>query len=159
MVLIRVPVHEKDVSRVRVGDEAMIGLDALPNRPFTGRVKHIIPQADPASRTFPVKIEVANTPDSALKTGMFARVRLRTGTAQPSVFVPKDAVVRQPGGLVVFVVQDDKAHMIPIPTGRTHDGLIEVLEGTLQPGNMVVVTGNETLRDQAAVVIKGSSRH
>ena len=159
MVLIRVPVHEKDVSRVRVGDEAMIGLDALPNRPFTGRVKHIIPQADPASRTFPVKIEVANTPDSALKTGMFARVRLRTGTAQPSVFVPKDAVVRQPGGLVVFVVQDDKAHMIPIQTGRTHDGLIEVLEGNLQPGNMVVVTGNETLRDQAAVVIKGNSRH
>ena len=158
-VLIRVPVHEKDVSRVRVGDEATIGLDALPNRPFTGRVKHILPQADAASRTFPVKIAVANTPDSALKAGMFARVRLRTGTAQPSVFVPKDAVVRQPTGLVVFVVQDDKAHMVPIKTGRTHDGLIEVLEGGLQPGNAVVVTGNETLRDQAAVVIKGNSRN
>jgi multidrug efflux pump subunit AcrA (membrane-fusion protein) len=67
--------------------------------------------------------------------------------------------VRQPGGLVVFVVQDDKAHMVSIKTGRTHDGLIEVLEGGLQPGNTVVVTGNETLRDQAAVVIKGHSRH
>ena len=159
MVLIRVPVHEKDVSRVRVGDEATIGLDALPNRPFTGRVKHILPQADAASRTFPVKIEVANTPDSALKAGMFARVRLRTGTAHPGLFVPKDAVVRQPNGLGVFVVQDDKAHMVPIKTGRTHDGLIEVLEGGLQPGNTVVVTGNETLRDQAAVVIKGNSRN
>jgi RND family efflux transporter MFP subunit len=156
---VRVPVHEKDVSHVRVGDEATIGLDALPDRPFTGRVRHIVPQADPASRTFPVKIEVANTPDSALKAGMFARVRLRTGTAQPSMFAPKDAVVRQPGGLVVFVVQDDRAHMVPIKTGRTHHGLIEVLEGGLQPGDTVVVTGNETLRDQAAVVIKGHARH
>jgi cobalt-zinc-cadmium efflux system membrane fusion protein len=158
-VFVRVPIHEKDMSRVRVGDEATIGLDALPNQPFTGRVKHIIPQADAASRTFPVKIEVANTPDSALKAGMFARVRLRTGTAQPSIFVPKDAVVRQPTGLGVFVVQDDKAHMVPMKTGRTHDGLVEVLEGGLKPGDTVVVTGNETLRDQAAVVIKGNGRH
>lgn len=159
LVLVRVPIHEKDISRVRVGDEATIVLDALPSQPFTGRVKHIIPQADAASRTFPVKIEVANTPDHALKAGMFARVRLRTGTARPSVFVPKDAVVRQPTGLVVFVVQDDTARLVPIKTGRTHDGLIEVLDGSLQPGDTVVVTGNETLRDQAAVMIKGNSRH
>ena len=88
---------------------------------------------------------------------MFARVRLRTGTAQPSVFVPKDAVVRQPTGL--GVLQDDKAHMVPMKTGRTHNGLIEVLEGGLKPGDTVVVTGNETLRDQAVVVIKGNVRH
>ncbi|MBI3325688.1 MAG: efflux RND transporter periplasmic adaptor subunit, partial [Nitrospinae bacterium] len=73
-VLVRVPVHEKDISRVRVGDEAVVLFDAFPNRSFTGRVKHIVPQADPASRTFPAKIEVPNTPDSALKAGMFARV-------------------------------------------------------------------------------------
>jgi multidrug efflux pump subunit AcrA (membrane-fusion protein) len=68
-------------------------------------------------------------------------------------------VVRQPAGLGVFVVQDDKAHMVPTKTGRTHNGLIEVLEGGLKPGDTVVVTGNETLRDQAAVVIKGHFRH
>jgi membrane fusion protein (multidrug efflux system) len=102
---------------------------------------------------------VANTSDSALKAGMFARVQLRTGTAQPRVFVPKDAVVRQPGGLVVFVVQDDKALQLQIKTGRTHNGLIEVLDGALKPGDTVVVTGNETLRDQATVTIKGNPRN
>jgi RND family efflux transporter MFP subunit len=159
VVLIRIPIHEKDISRVRVGDEATIALDALPNRPFTGYVKHIIPQADAASRTFPVKIEVPNTADYILKAGMFARVRLRTGTPQPSVFVPKDAIVRQPDRLVVFVVQADKALLVPIKTGRTYDGLIEVLEGGLQPGDTVVVTGNESLRDQATVMIRGNSQH
>jgi HlyD family secretion protein len=151
-VLVRVPVHERDIRLVQVGDEATVTLDALPNRTFTGRVKYITPQADLASRTFPVKIEVSNTPDYAIKAGMFARVTLRTGSAQPSVFVPKDAVVRRGSGQVVFVVEDAKARMVPIRTGRTHEGLIEVLEGKLRPGETVVVTGNELLQDQMAVV-------
>jgi HlyD family secretion protein len=151
-VLVRVPVHERDIRLVQVGDEAIVTLDALPNRTFTGRVKYMTPQADLASRTFPVKIEVSNSPDHAIKAGMFARVTLRTGAAQRSVFVPKDAVVRRASAQVVFVVEEAKARMVPIKTGRTHEGLIEVVEGQLTPGDTVVVTGNELLQDQMAVV-------
>jgi HlyD family secretion protein len=158
-VLVRVPVHERDIRLVQVGDEAMVTLDALPNRTFTGRVKYMTPQADLASRTFPVKIEVPNTADYAIKAGMFARVTLHTGAAQPSVFVPKDAVVRRASGQVVFVVEDAKARMVPIKTGRTYEGLIEVVEGQLTPGEAVVVTGNESLQDQMAVVTKPTLRN
>jgi len=158
-VLVRVPVHEREIRLVQVGDEAAVILDALPNRMFTGRVKYITPQADLASRTFPVKIEVPNTPDTAIKAGMFARVTLRVGAAQPGVFVPKDAVVRRAGGQVVFVVEDAKARLVPIKTGRAHEGLIEVVEGQLAPGDTVVVTGNEVLQDQMAVVTKPTLRN
>jgi HlyD family secretion protein len=158
-VLVRVPVHERDIRLVQGGDEATVTLDALPNRTFTGRVKYITPQADLASRTFPVKIEVSNTPDHAIKAGMFARVTLHTGSAQLSVFVPKDAVVRRASGQVVFVVEEAKARMVPIRTGRAHEGLIEVLEGKLRPGDTVVVTGNELLQDQMAVVSKPTLRN
>jgi len=158
-VLVRVPIHERDISRIRPGDEAVVLLDAFPNRSFTGRVKHITPQADPASRTFPVKIEVPNTQDSALKAGMFARVTLRSGAPQPSVFVPKDAVVRRATGQVVFVVQEGRARQVPIKTGRAYEGLIEVMDSKLKPGDTVVVTGNELLQDQALVLIKESSRN
>jgi multidrug efflux pump subunit AcrA (membrane-fusion protein) len=154
-VLVRVPVHEKDISQLKVGNEATIVLDALPDRSFSGRVKHIIPLADPASRTFPVKIEVTNTPDSAIKAGMFARVKLQAGQAQTAVLVPKDAVIRQAAGQVVFLVQEEKARLVPVKTGRAQDGLVEVLESGLKAGDTVVVTGNETLRDQTPVMIKG----
>jgi multidrug resistance efflux pump len=155
-VLVRVPVHERDIRHVRVGDAATIILDAQPDRRFSGRVKHITPQADLASRTFPVKIEVANTSDSAIKAGMFARVTLRTGVAQPSVFVPKDAVVRRASGSVLFVVHDTQARLVPVKTGRTHEGFIEITEGALQSGDHVVITGNETLQDQAIVAVKST---
>jgi HlyD family secretion protein len=158
-VLVRVPVHERDIRLVQVGDQAVVTLDALPTRTFTGHVKYITPQADLASRTFPVKIEVLNTPDTAIKAGMFARVTLRLGPAQPAVFVPKDAVVRRASGQVVFVVEEAKARMVPIKTGRTHEGLIEAVEGQLRPGDSVVITGNEMLQDQMAVVTKPTLRN
>lgn len=158
-VLVRVPIHEKDITRIQVGNEATITLDAFPERTFTGQVKHIIPQADAASRTFPIKIEVPNTADNALKAGMFARVKLRAGPAQVAMLIPKDAVVRQAAGQVVFVVQEEKARLVPIKTGRAQDGLVEVLESPLKPGDTVVVTGNETLRDQAPIMVKGKASH
>ena len=156
-VLVRVPIHEKDIGRLHTGDAATVLLDAFPEQPFTGRVKHIIPQADPASRTFPVKIEVANTPDNALKAGMSARVRLQAGTAQPALLVPKDAVARRAAKQVVFVVDEEKARMVAIKTGRAHEDLLEVVEGSLKAGDIVVVTGNETLRDQAPVAVKSNA--
>lgn len=153
-VLVRVPVAEKDVIRLRLGDAATVVLDALPERPFAGRVKHIIPQADLASRTFPVKIEVANTPDMILKAGMFARVSLRPGAAQTTLLVPKDALVRRGSIQVVFVVHEGKVRQVAIKTGRAQGGMIEVVDGALQAGELVVVTGNETLSDQAAVLVR-----
>ncbi|GIX48894.1 MAG: hypothetical protein KatS3mg131_3105 [Candidatus Tectimicrobiota bacterium] len=153
-VLVRVPVHEKDVARLRQGDPAEVVLDAFPGQTFRGHVQQIIPQADPASRTFPVKIEVPNTPDAALKAGMSARVRLRLGELRPAVLVPKDAVVRQAGQTVVFVVEAQTARRVPVETGRAVGERVEVLQGALKPGDRVVVTGNETLRDQTPVEVR-----
>jgi multidrug efflux pump subunit AcrA (membrane-fusion protein) len=90
---------------------------------------------------------------------MFARVTLRTGSTQPSVFVPKDAVVRRAAGQMVFVVHDTQVRMVPVKTGRTHESFIEVIAGAVKPGDAVVVTGNETLQDQAVVAIKSSLRN
>lgn len=39
VIFVRVPIHEKDIGRVRVGDTATVSLDAFPNRTFDGRVK------------------------------------------------------------------------------------------------------------------------
>jgi multidrug efflux pump subunit AcrA (membrane-fusion protein) len=68
-------------------------------------------------------------------------------------------VVRRGGGSAVFVVEEAKARLVPIKTGRIHEGLIEVVEGPLKPGDAVVITGNETLQDQTAVVIRPALRN
>jgi multidrug efflux pump subunit AcrA (membrane-fusion protein) len=49
--------------------------------------------------------------------------------------------------------------MVLIKTGRTHEGFIEVVEGQLRAGDTVVITGNEMLQDQMAVITKPSLRN
>jgi multidrug efflux pump subunit AcrA (membrane-fusion protein) len=74
------------------------------------------------------------------------------------VFVPKDAVVRRDTGHVAFVLEGRKVRMVPIRSGRVHEGWIEAAEGSVKPGDMVAITGNETLQDQMAVVVRPTAR-
>ncbi|MBI3989328.1 MAG: efflux RND transporter periplasmic adaptor subunit [candidate division NC10 bacterium] len=151
-VLILAQINEKEIGQLKVGDRATITVDTYPGRKFAGRTKHIVPQADPQSRAFPVKIEVAN-PKGELKGGMLARVSIGYGAPRPTLLVPKDAVVRQGDQQIVFVVNQQKASLQRVVTGRAVDGFLEIVDGQLKAGDAVVVTGNETLRDGAPVKI------
>jgi RND family efflux transporter MFP subunit len=144
------PVNEREMSRLRTGGQARVTLDAYPDRAFTGELTHVVPQADPQSRAFPVKVRVRN-PDSLLKSGMFARVAVEVSGSRTAVFVPKDAVLRRGGSTLVFVVQDGVARARPVRTGRAAPGLLESVDGALTAGEEVVVVGNDMLRDGARV--------
>jgi HlyD family secretion protein len=144
------PVSERDVGRLRPGARARVTLDAYPDRTFGGELAHIVPQGDPQSRAFPVKVRVAN-PDHLLKSGMFARVVLALSGGRKALYVPTDAVVRRDKAAAVFVVEDGVARARPVRTGPTVGGLVEILDGALASGQEVVVSGNDALRDGAKV--------
>jgi len=146
-------VAERDIGQIRVGDVATITVDAYPGRTFTGRVSHIVPQADLQSRAFPVKIAVDNPAGSPLRGGMLARTTIGVGTARRTVLIPKDAVVRRGDRNLVFLVNGQKAVQREVTTGRAFDGFFELIEGDLKPGDAIVVTGNEGLRDGAPVTV------
>lgn len=152
-VMVRTGIPEKDISKVKAGDAALVTVDAYPGKTFEGRVRHIIPQADIASRTFPVKVEVAN-PDYLIKSGMFARVTVFYGPKRPALMVPKDALSRLGLRTQVFVAEDGRARLVPVKTGRVLGGYVEILEGKLSKGDRVIVTGNESLQDKRPVIVR-----
>lgn len=53
-------VIESDITKLKIGMSARVDIGALPDRVWTGTVHAIIPEADPRSRTFPVKIRMDN---------------------------------------------------------------------------------------------------
>jgi multidrug efflux pump subunit AcrA (membrane-fusion protein) len=146
-------IAEREIGRIAVGDQAAFTVDAYPGRIFTGRISHIVPQADLQSRAFPVKIEVDNPPGFPLKGGMLARVAIEYGAPRRTVLVPKDAVLRRGDRDVVFVVNRETAHHREVTTGRAVEGFLEIVRGDLKPGEAIVVTGNEALRDGAPVQV------
>ncbi|HUI31706.1 MAG TPA: efflux RND transporter periplasmic adaptor subunit [Candidatus Acidoferrales bacterium] len=81
-------VSEVDLARVRLGDDAKVLLDGLPNHPFDGKVIYISPTAeftpknvetkeDRIKLVFAVKIGIAN-PENYLKAGLPADAAIYT---------------------------------------------------------------------------------
>jgi RND family efflux transporter MFP subunit len=151
---IDVTVPEAFIAHVRIGAAAQIRADAVPDQAFTGTVARIIPDADLRSRTFPVKIRLANpkTEDGhLLKSGMLARVTLAVGPPIQALLVPKDSLVLggpQPSLMVVTMDPETKQETVrpvPVQLGVTDGSLIQVT-GNLAPTDRVVVIGNERVR-------------
>jgi multidrug efflux pump subunit AcrA (membrane-fusion protein) len=72
-------VDQRDVGRVRVGEEVRLRVDAFPQRTFTGRVSGLADVGLDSAGTvvFPVRAVVPNA-DGALRPGMVAYARVLT---------------------------------------------------------------------------------
>jgi len=155
-------VVEQYVPYLHTGMTVSVQIPAVPGPPQSGIVTAIVPQADVQARTFPVKIRVKNqiTDDGPLiKSGMYARVLLPTGSRQVAMLVLKDALVLGGPQPVVFVVEaaadakQGKVRPVPVHLGISDGNMIQVT-GALQPGQMVVVRGNERLQPYMEVHIQ-----
>jgi RND family efflux transporter MFP subunit len=123
-------------------------------REMRGQVTAVVPSGDIATRTFPVKVRVANRGE--LIEGMAARVAVPTGEAQGALIVSRDALVTAMGRTVVYAVVDGKAKMIPV-TVLGYKGMEAGIAGDgLRKGMPVVTKGNERLQDGQAVQVVGS---
>jgi RND family efflux transporter MFP subunit len=119
---------------------------------LSGTVIAIVPRGDIATRTFPVKIRTAN--EFSLIEGMSARVILPTAKSRQTLIIPRDAVIAKFGQDVVFAVSDSKARMMPVHV-IGYNGLNAGIESAeLKAGMLVVVEGNERLRNEQVVVFQ-----
>ena len=119
---------------------------------LSGRVIAIVPRGDVATRTFPIKIRTSNK--YSLIEGMSARVILPTARSLNALIVPRDAVIAKFGQNVVYAVTDAKANMMPVQI-LGYDGLNAGIQAKgLSEGMLVVVAGNERLKNQQVVVFQ-----
>jgi cobalt-zinc-cadmium efflux system membrane fusion protein len=140
-------VFEKDLGRVRHGQEVRVTVPAFPGVTFMGRVILISSVVNPETRSVQVRTEVAN-PDGRLKPDMFANVEIVTDVRRAAFSLPQSAVLDDGGKKIVFV-QTDKGYEKHIVTiGIQSDDRVEILDG-LQAGDKVVVKGNYLLLQQS----------
>lgn len=156
-VLCNVPAEQ--AVRLKRGVEIRVEFQELPGEVFTGAVDRVVPIADSRTRTFPVNILLENRivdEHPVLMAGMLARAVLPTGNAAIMPLVPKDALVLNGSRRYVFVVESDSSRAgqtvrsVPVTLGVADGGLVQV-DGDLQAGDLVVVRGNERLKDGQAV--------
>jgi membrane fusion protein (multidrug efflux system) len=148
----RVP--EIYMRQVQVGQALEVALDALPGKTYEGKVFAINPLVDATGRSIVIRALVKNA-DTALRPGMFARVRLITRDQQDALVVPEQAIVPQGDEKFVFRIVDGKALRTRVTVGQRRDGKAEIVSG-LAAGDTVVSAGQLKLRDGVAVAVAGN---
>lgn len=144
-VLVRVPTD--DIGLLHPGAVAEVRVTGFPEA-FKGRVAHVGPQADTATRTFPVEILVTSTGPKRLLPGMFASARIPVRSYSAAILIPRSSVVSRDGVLAVFVADPERriAHRRPVSITRSF-GTRYLIDKGLAPGDLLVVTGQHLLRD------------
>lgn len=140
-----VAVNEREAPAIRVGQDAVVHLDAFPGREFHGTVVRVSPAFDPSTRTLDAEIELPN-PDGELRIAMYGRAEIVLETHPRAVVVPVGAVVINAMGRYAFVVEGDRVRRRTVTTGVDGGDWLEVLSG-ISAGEAVVVTGADALSD------------
>ena len=143
-------VEESKLGKIHLNDQVHVVLEALGNNDLVGAVEEIVPAADPATRSYIVKITLPNSGDRQLRSGLYGKARFVMGQ-QKMLSVPQAAVAQQGQLTVVFVVdQSGVARLRLVKTGRTAGDRIELLSG-LNDGEEIVSEGISALRDGVRV--------
>jgi membrane fusion protein (multidrug efflux system) len=150
----RVP--EVYLKQVQVGQTLQVSLDALPGRSYEGSVFAINPLVDAAGRAIVIRAQVKNA-DTALRPGMFARVRLLTKDARDALVLPEQALVPQGEEQFVFRVVDGRVARTKVELGQRRDGRVEVVKG-VAPGDTIVTAGQLKLRDGMSVTLAAMAK-
>ena len=133
-------IDESDIRIPRIGQTVPIAIDALANADLPGKIVQIVPAADPASRSFLVKVELASDP--RLRSGLFGRARFPRGE-RTSLLIPRSAVVERGQLQGVYVIGANQiAGLCYITLGKTAGDQVEVLSG-LQSGEIVVTAPSD----------------
>ncbi len=142
-------VPEAVFGNLKLGEKLPVRVAAVA-APMDGIVSEISPAADPASRTFLVKLDLQAV--AGLRSGQFGRVAIPTSEVQ-ALRVPATAVVQRGQMELAFVVADKTAHLRLVKTGKRLGDEIEIVSG-LEPGELLVSDGTHQLRDGQPVEIK-----
>ena len=160
-VEIRVP--EQDMGQLKVGLCASISVLSYPDEIFSGTINKISPVLDPLTRMGKIEILVDNS-DKRLKPGMYAEVKICVNTLEDVLVIPKYAIIENTElkringediaviNSQVFVTQQDVAYLRDIDIKYTN-GTVAVISAGVTEGENIVVVGQQSLKDSAAIKI------
>ena len=136
-------IDESDIRIARIGQIVPVTIDALGKTDLSGKVIEIVPAADPASRSFLVKVELPS--DTRLRSGLFGSARFPRGE-RTSLLIPRSAIVGRGQLQGIYVIDANQiAGLRYITLGKTSEERVEVLSGLQGGEKLIAAPGNREL--------------
>ena len=151
-----VPLDEKNLEVLAIGQTAMCIADAFPERPFPAKVSFIAPSIDPQRGTVDVRLTVAPVP-AFVRQGMTVSVNVETGRRARAIVVPNDALAVTDGQhAALWLVANGRATRRQVQLGLRGLTQTEVTAG-VQAGDWILADAQAALAqgDRVRVVPTG----
>lgn len=162
-------ITETDVGKLKIGQDVLFSVYALPEKEFNGKLNIISPFLDEKTRTLQAEAVVPNS-NNLLKPGFFANVILYTGSPKDIILVPDTSLIYEGEKIKVFIVENRITKERLVKVGQklkiqlVNKGqqpavqeYAEIIEG-IKEGEQVVVAGQQNLSDNVKVNIVEDSR-
>lgn len=139
---IKMHLNEVDVSKVKAGQEALISIDAFPDKVFSGKVERVASMAtkkdwDAKIKTFETIVSL-NEMDPRMRPGMTCMVDIIIKKIPDVVSVPIDSVFEREGKTIVYVMGSRSPKKKEVALGERNTTHIIVTQG-LSPGDKIAL--------------------
>lgn len=147
-----VPLDEKNLHQLALGQPAMVIADAYPAETFAARVNFIAPSIDSGRGTVDVHLSLDTVPDF-LREDMTVTANIETGRRESAVALPNDSLLSVQGnGALVVRVEEGRLRRVPVVLGLRGTGMSEVREG-LMAGDHILANPVSGLSDGTRVTL------
>ena len=146
--IVELGLTDKDIVKIKNGNNATVELDAYPGEKFNATVSQIAQTVNPASGTFEVQLTLSPT-NKKLISGFVAKGIIHSGSGSSGLVLPVSAVVESDGPKAVVYLYDAKTHTVSrkeVIIGKIGNDFLELKSGISQ-NDLVVVQGGGFLSD------------
>src|SRR5690606_6735428 len=131
------PLDEKNIAALALGQPAQVAADAYPEQWLAARVSFIAPNVDSSRGTLDVHLELLEAADF-LRYGMTVSVNIETARREQALVLANDALLQRQGRQAqVQRVRDGRVEALSVRLGLQGDSHSEVLDG-LAEGDLLL---------------------
>jgi RND family efflux transporter MFP subunit len=152
--VVRTGLADREIVQVRLGDAALVRLDALPDARLNGKVTEVASAADAASGMFRIEVTLDPT-DLPLKSGLVAKLTIvpSSASAGSRVYVPIGAIVEGDGRSArLFVLDQNHARRRDVEVAFIEGDSVALTSG-VEAGEQIITDGAQYLEDGEQVAI------
>jgi HlyD family secretion protein len=144
-IYIDLSVSEVDLPDLKVGQQAVVEFDAIPDKQYTGEVTEIgiVGTNSQGVVNYPVTIKITDS-DASIKPGMTASVSITTAQDDNVLLVPKTAIKTTGGQRMVTVLFNGQQISVPVTLVMTSDGMSEIQSDQLREGDTILISGTSS---------------
>ncbi len=134
-------IPEVDIGKIKIGDPAVIALDAYPAEYFPGKISYVDPGETIIEGVTTYKVTMQfDKEDARIRSGMTADIDILTAEKNGVIVIPQRAVIARNGDRFVSLLFEKSVREVAVETGiRSFEGMVEITKG-LSGGEEVIVS-------------------